>query len=144
MNEHPEDLRAEKWLGIVYRSSIVAVLICTLWPFNPFPPNAVSWLPGASGIKFDGAGVVVSESPLRVDETEATESCSLEVLLRPTDTQSVYTILGFYTPNDPRQFLVRQWTDGLLVSQDAVGTQSKVKQQSSMWTMPSSWGDFCW
>jgi hypothetical protein len=35
--------------------------------------------------------------------------------------------MSFYVPNNPRQFLVRQWTDGLLVSHDIVDAEHKVK-----------------
>jgi VanZ like family len=97
--------------------AVGAVLIATLWPFNPFPPNGVTWLPGTSGLQFEKAGLVVSRTPLRVG-TE-TPSCSLELLLRPVSTKSLYTILTFYEPSRPRQFMVRQWTDGLLVTHDA-------------------------
>lgn len=121
-------MRTRRRLRTLCGVVIVGILICTLWPFDPFPTNAVGWLPGARGIKFGAAGVVASEEPLRVDG-EATDSCTLEVLIRPAAIQSVYTILGFYTPNNPRQFLMRQWTDGLLVSHAAIGVQNKVKSK---------------
>lgn len=97
--------------------AVVAVLIAALWPFNPFPPNGARWLGGTSGLLFERAGLVVSRSPLKV-ATE-TSSCSLELLLQPARTDSVYTILAFYVPGRSRQFMVRQWTDGLLVTHDA-------------------------
>src|ERR1019366_2494153 len=96
----------------------VAVLIATLWPFSPFPWNGVLWLHGTTGLKFEKAGLVVSTGPLRPSDGEA-ESYSLELLLRPASTKSAYTILAFYTPTRPRQLLVRQWRDGLLVTHDA-------------------------
>jgi hypothetical protein len=97
--------------------AVATVLIATLWPFNPFPRNGVTWLRGTRGLRFEKAGLVVSKSPLRVG-TE-TPSCSLELLLRPDSTKSLYTVLAFYEPSRPRQFMVRQWTDGLLVTHDA-------------------------
>lgn len=127
MNEQLEAVRGRERLRVLCGGAIIAVLISTLWPFNPFPRNRVSWLTGAKGIRFDGTGLVVSKSPLGAEETEARESCSLELLLRPASTESMYTILSFYTPDNPRQFLVRQWTDGLLVSHDVIDAQSKAK-----------------
>ena len=111
-------------LGLLCGAAVVALLICTLWPFNPFPENKVRWVPGTNGIAFNGAGVVASKAPVSFLGMEGTDSCTLELLLQPASTQSVYTILGFYGPNRSRLFLVRQWTDGLLVSDASVGAQS--------------------
>jgi hypothetical protein len=105
-------------------AAILALLICTLWPFDPLPENRVRWVPGTNGIAFEAAGVVWSKAPLRFQGTEGSESCTLELLLQPASVESVHTILGFYGPNSPRQFMVRQWTDGLLVSHALVGARS--------------------
>jgi VanZ family protein len=113
-----------RMIGMLCCAAVLALLICTLWPFNPFPENRVRRVPGANGIAFDRAGVVWSKAPLRFQGMEDTESCTLELLLQPASVESVHTILGFYTPNGPRQFLVRQWTDGLLVSHALVGARS--------------------
>jgi VanZ family protein len=107
--------------------AIMALLVCTLWPLNPFPQNRVHWLPGANGIAFDGAGLVMGKKPLRFKEREAGESCALELLLEPSSVESLYTILSFYNPRNPKQFLVRQWTDGLLVSHEVVSERNKSK-----------------
>jgi VanZ family protein len=106
--------------------AIIAILMCTLWPFNPFLRNRVSWLAGANGIRFDGSGVVVSRAPLKGEESEG-RGCSMELLMRPAGLGSVSTILGFYTPDHPKQFLVRQYRDGLLVSHDVVDGQNTFK-----------------
>ena len=105
---------------------VLAVLIVTLWPFNPFPQNGVSWLQGTHGLKFKKASLVMSHGPLRPPETDA-ESYSLEFLLRPANTERSYTILGFYDPDRSRQLLVRQWTDGLLVTHDATIDSDKTR-----------------
>jgi len=100
--------------------TILAVLAATLWPLNPFPRNRVHWLTDANGIEFERPGVVISKVPLQAAKNGPQQSCTLEILLRPADTKSSSTILTFYAPNNPEQFLVRQWTDGLLASHDVV------------------------
>lgn len=116
-----------KRLRILSAAAIIAMLVATLWPFNPFPTNRVHWIPGTNGIEFDGAGLVVSNGPLTVKENQAIEFCTLELFLQPASIESVYTILGSYTPHDPKQFLVRQFKDGLLVTHDATVEHDKTK-----------------
>lgn len=129
MNNQLSAARNKKRLAILCWIAVAAVLAATLWPFNPFPPNRVRWLKDADGIAFDGAGLVISKAPLRTPESTLPHSCSLEILLRPAAVKSVYTILNFYSPSNPEQFLVRQWTDGLLVSHDIVDAKGKVKRK---------------
>jgi VanZ like family/Concanavalin A-like lectin/glucanases superfamily len=100
-------------------AAVLALLMATLWPLNPIPRNGVRWLQETAGIKFEGAGLVTSNESIRLPETNGKESYSLELLLRPTSTKSVYTILAFDTPNPPKQLLVRQWKDSLLVTHDS-------------------------
>lgn len=126
MNEQFAALEERKRTKALCVVAVVAVLIATLWPFNPSPRNGVIWLHGTTGLKFEKAGLVVSRGLLRPADTEA-ESYSLELLLRPASTRSAYTILAFYTPTRPRQLLVRQWTDGLLVTHDAAVENDKTK-----------------
>ena len=126
MNEQFEALGERKRTKALCVVTVVAVLIATLWPLNPFPRNGVTWLQGASGLRFENAGLVVSNAPLRPAETQ-TGSYSLELLLRPASTESMHTILAFYVPARPRQFMVRQWTDGLLVTHDASVDSDRTK-----------------
>jgi VanZ family protein len=118
----------KKRIGILCNIVIIAVLIATLWPFNFFPQNRISWLAEANGIRFGGPGLVVSKAPLRPEGVEPRKDCSLELFLRPASIEGSFTILGFYVPNNHSQFLVRQWTDGLLVTHDIVNVQNKMKR----------------
>jgi hypothetical protein len=128
VNNELQAARETKLLGIVCGVAIIAILVGTLWPFDPFPENGVRWLPETGGIGFDGAGLVLSKVPLRAAETTVRQSCALELLLRPAGIESSYTILSFYTPQNPRQFLVKQWTDGLLVSHDVLDAKNRMKR----------------
>lgn len=119
--------RKKRRLGILCSITVAAILAATLWPFNPLPPNQVRWLTEANGISFDGAGLVISDELFQAGENPTQPSCTLELLLRPAAVKSLYTILSFYTPNHPGQFLVRQWTDGLLVSHDVADDRNKIK-----------------
>src|ERR1700723_1360943 len=127
--EQLPDTRKKRRLGIVCGITVTAILAATLWPFNPLPPNQVRWLTEANGISFDGAGLVISEELLRPGENLTQQSCTLELLLRPAAVKSFYTIMSFYTPNHPGQFLVQQWTDGLLVSHDVANDRNKIKRR---------------
>jgi VanZ family protein len=122
-------LQKKQQLGFSCGIAIVGVLVCTLWPFNPFPPNQVSWLPQANGIRFGSHGVVLSKGPLLAESTGGKEPCSLELLLQPSEIEQTYTILNFYAPENPGQFRIRQWTDGLLVSRNILDAHGKTKTQ---------------
>lgn len=100
--------------------AVVAVLIATLEPFNPFSRNGVTWLQGTKGLKFQNAGLVISNEALAPAETEGPESFAVELLLRPATTKSVSTntILAFDTPTPSTELLLRQWTDGLAISHE--------------------------
>jgi hypothetical protein len=128
VNHGFQTLRETNRLGITCGAAIIAVLIATLWPFDPFPTNRVRWLEGANGIEFDGAGLVLSKAPLQTAETTAPQSCTLELLLRPAEVKSSYAILSFYKADNPTQLLVKQWTDGLLVAHDVVDAKGKLKR----------------
>lgn len=108
-----ERKRAKQFCAV----AVLAVLIATLKPFNPFPKNGVTWLQGTKGLRFKDAGLVKSNEPLRVVQTQGTESYSLELLLQPANTKSVSTILAFDTPSPSRELFVQQWKDALIVTQ---------------------------
>ena len=117
-------------LGALSLLVAMGILICTLWPFQPFPPNQVSWLQGSDGIRFDWAGVVLSSEPLqqRGDSVPAASSASLEIWLKPSNTNDVSTVLDFYEAGNPFRFQIRQYLDGLIVSRDLRTLDGKLKR----------------
>jgi len=114
------ELEGVKRARLLSTVAIIAVLVATLWPLNPFPKNRVTWLPGTNGLKFERPGLVVGTRPMTPPQSGVTQSCTLELIVRPAGIKSSGTILAFYSSSHPRQSLqVRQWRDGLLVTHDA-------------------------
>jgi VanZ family protein len=107
---------------------VLGILFATLWPFRFFPANRVEWLQGENGLRFHRDGVAISTSYLNAPGAEAGNGCTLEVMVRPASTESSGVILNFYSPGNPRQFQLRQWTDGLLVTHETPGPQDKLRK----------------
>ena len=42
----------------------IVIFVAGLWPFNFVPKNQICWLPGGSGLRFDGYGQVYSSVPM--------------------------------------------------------------------------------
>jgi len=96
----------------------IGILICTLWPFNPFPANKTDWVSGSPGIDFRIPGVALTRDPLTFERAEPGNSSTLELLLQPAGVGFGGAILNVYTRSAPKHFTVRQWRDGLLVTHD--------------------------
>ena len=124
LNEQSAVPGERKRTKAVFIAAVIAVLIATLWPCDPFARNGVTWLHGIGGLKFENTGLVVSNEYLKPAET--TESYSLEFLVRPASWKSG-TILGFYNDARPTQFLVGQSGDRLVVTPDAAIQSDKTK-----------------
>jgi hypothetical protein len=122
-------LSQANWLKVLCVIIIAGILVATLWPFNFFSRNVVSWLPNANGIRFGRDGIVVSETPLMTAETDLSTSWSLEMILRPETVEGAHTILSFYVRDNPWPFKVRQYDDGLLVSHNPGGVATKARRK---------------
>jgi hypothetical protein len=125
----PAPKNAKTILGVLSFLVIVGLFVGTMWPFQPFPPNEVRWLSGAQGIRVEESGVVLSRQPLSMEASLAgSNSCSVEIWVLPTAMEGTSTIMDFYHPGNPFQFMLRQYEDGLIVSQDVPGPNGKLKR----------------
>lgn len=99
--------------------AILSILIATLYPFNPYPRNRVSWVNRSNGLTFDRPGLALSDRPLSFYAAPVS-SCTLELFIRPANLISASTIIGFYSPHSTKQLLVGQYYGtGLMITHDA-------------------------
>jgi len=105
-------------LATLSGAAVLALLFATLWPFNPFLKNQVNWLEETDGVRLGKHGLLRSEFSLHAKAAVGTGPCSLEFVVRPVPKNPGDTILSIYRPENASQFLVRQWTDSLLVMED--------------------------
>jgi len=124
LNEQFVDGGERKRTKAVFIAAVIAVLIATLWPCDPFARNGVSWLHGTGGLKFENPGLVLSKEHLAPEET--TGSYSLEFMVRPASWKSG-TILGVYNDARPTQLLIAQSGDRLLVTHEVAMQFGKTK-----------------
>jgi hypothetical protein len=99
---------------------IAALLLmyATLWPFNPFPHNDVSWLPDVNGIRFGGTGIVWSDAALRpVSGSASEDACAFEIYLFPVTSDDSGNFLTFSSDENLDAVFLRQWRESLLVYQ---------------------------
>ena len=128
MNDKLSALPEKRRIGILCVIAIFAVLFATLWPFNPWPANQVTWLPDSDGLRFGRDGVVVSKTPLDLpQEMPAGQSCSIELLLRPANFERSDIILSFYLPQNSTHLLILQWQDLLMVTHDSKDAQGQIR-----------------
>jgi len=110
---------------------LCGVVVAGLWPFHA-PTNEVSWLSGRNGLLFGKHGTVVSASPFKRPASEGDTSCSLEIWLEPTRTDSGGTILTFYSPTKGgAPFAARQYRGGGLVLER--GSQSDLAKRAGIY-----------
>jgi VanZ like family len=99
-----------------------------LWPFNAFPRNEVTWLPGGKGLQFGDHGVVFSRAPFPGAPLNREFSCTLAIRLQPDPIPNLSgTLLAFYTPENPGQFRLMQWRDTLLIKKDYHDAKDRLK-----------------
>jgi hypothetical protein len=101
-------------LKILAATGICVLLAITLWPFNPWPRNEVSWLHDEDGLRLCGHGTILSVAQFPNEAGAENETFSLEFWMVPWRDEGSTVMFAFYVRENPGQFVVRQ--DGLDVS----------------------------
>ncbi len=108
-----------KILGVFCILLLCGILVAGLWPFHS-PRNQVTWLKNASGLRFGHHGTILSSGSFTTSGSEDRLSCALEMRLRTTPVESDRTLLAFYTPKHPVQFLMRRYQSGVVLRSEAL------------------------
>lgn len=109
----------KRTIRVLFIVITAGILFCTLYPFDPFPPNRVTWTKDSNGICFSQRGVAFTEKPLSLSGNALRgDSCTLELWIKPAQTDSVAVVLDFYEPGNPWRFLIHQYQSGLILTHD--------------------------
>jgi Glycopeptide antibiotics resistance protein len=101
-------------LKILVAACIFTLLVITLWPFNPWPRNEVSWLDHEDGLRLCSHGTILSVAQFPNEAGAEDEPFSLEFWMVPWRDEGSTAMFAFYAPENPGQLVVRQ--EGLDVS----------------------------
>jgi VanZ family protein len=105
----PAALPERKPLAILCILAVIALLWATIWPFNPYPNNNVTWVPDANGLRFDRGAIVFSDGPLRPTPSEVNaDACTIEIYLRTTTRDDSGNLLTFSSDKNPEALYLRQ------------------------------------
>src|SRR5579863_1299010 len=99
--------------GLICVLVLLSILVAGLAPFGR-PRNAVAWLGNENGVRIGRYGTILSSGEFVAADAQGEASCSLEIWLQPDSTSASSTLLAFYTPANPLQFLLQQY-HGLLI-----------------------------
>jgi hypothetical protein len=94
--------------GLICGTVLCCILMAGLAPFER-PRKAVTWLGNENGVRFGQHGTIWSSGTFVAADAQGEPSCSLEIWLQPDSTSASSTLLAFYTPEDPQQFLLQQY-----------------------------------
>jgi VanZ family protein len=112
--------------GLICVLVLVGILVAGLAPFER-PRNTVTWLGNQNGVRFGRQGTIWSAGEFVVADAQGEASCSLEIWLQPDSASASSTLLAFYTPQDPLQFLLQQYHGLLILSRQIVGDQNRTQ-----------------
>src|SRR5580700_1427851 len=105
----------ERIPGLICVSVLLGILAAGLSPFQR-PRNAVTWLINENGVRFGRHATIWSDGAFPEADVQGVPSRSLEIWLQPESTSASSTLLAFYTPENPLQFLLQQYRALLILS----------------------------
>jgi VanZ like family/Concanavalin A-like lectin/glucanases superfamily len=117
-------------LKILAAAGICTLLAITLWPFNPWPRNEVSWIPDEDGLRLCHYGTILSVAQFPNEAGAENEPFSLELWMVPWRDEGSTVMFAFFVPENPGQFVVRQ--DGLDVSVSHTTRQREGKDRDPL------------
>ena len=112
--------------GLICVLVLLGILVAGLAPFER-PRNAVTWLGNQNGVRFGRYGTIWSAGEFIMADAQGEASCSLKIWLQPDTASASSTLLAFYTPHAPLQFLLQQYHGLLILSRQIVGDQNRTQ-----------------
>jgi hypothetical protein len=105
-------------MGWISATIVAGFLLLGWWPFEPFPPNNVTWLAEEPGLGFRPQGMAYDERALLefpggTAPAVFTIELSLEAALEPYN--NVYHILTIHNGQLPSPFVLCQWKSHLVI-----------------------------
>jgi hypothetical protein len=91
------------------------MFVAAFWPFRLHPKNRVTWLAHEHGLRFTGAGIVLSSKKFELPNSGAPAGVSFEIWLKPSQEKYSTALLAVSSSANPNQFRLRQAGDTLLV-----------------------------
>lgn len=117
-----QKLSSGKALASLFVLTTLGILVCTLWPFDFFASNRVSWLESGNGARIGRRGLLVSPIPVAPFSTlAASDSFTLELWVKPEHLDSMYTIVDIFQQDNRERFRIQQYYDSLVVSHNLRG-----------------------
>ncbi|MEN6321010.1 MAG: VanZ family protein [Syntrophaceae bacterium] len=112
--------KSAKFIGVIFFSICLIMLVVGLWPFDFKPVNKVSWLNDRNGVNFYGQAMITS--PLLWDDPQYSlfqnKAITIELMLRPSSGHSdvgIGRILSFYDGYEPDVLFLGQWRSHLVI-----------------------------
>ena len=112
--------------GLICVVVLVGILAAGLAPFSR-PRNAVAWLGNEDGVVFGRHATIWSAGAFPKADAQSKPSCSLEIWLQPGSTSASSTLLAFYSPENPLQFLLQQHHGLLILSREIREGQNRTR-----------------
>ena len=108
--------------------------VAAFWPFRVHPKNRVNWLGNEPGLRFAGAGIVLSSKQFELPDSGTPAGVSLEIWLTPSQEQYSTALLAVSSSVNPNQFRLRQDGDALLVFEEPLPT-SRHSGSTALWVL---------